>query len=270
MKKDYMPVAETETGLSETDFIDRFWTGIWQNTEPTFLAATIERREPFQVMRPFFSKLPPDSRILDGGCGLGDWTLYYASKGFQVVGLDLSRVTIEKLNELFPGQHFKTGDIRKTEFEDNFFDIYFSWGTFEHFENGLGEPLREARRILKPGGYLFITVPFQNGRHLSREKHALQCWDENYDPGKGYQSKMRFYQWRLTRPELQRELEINGFKTLKVQPVDKWHGLYRMLELDYHINTSSKFGSWLHSKLYRLVPEGYASHMLMGVAQKIA
>ena len=97
----------------------------------------------------------------------------------------------------------------------------------------------------------------------------MQFWDENYDKDKGYQSKMRFYQWRFTKPELQRELEINGFKTLKVEPLDKWHGLYRTLEFDYHLKTSSRFGSFIHSALYRLVPGDYVSHMLLGVAQKI-
>lgn len=269
MKKDYIPVTETDTTLSETDFIDQFWTAIWNGIQPASLAGTIEQREQFQVMESFFSNLPPKSRILDGGCCLGEWTLYYASKDFQVVGLDISRTTIEKLNEFFPECIFKVGDIRKTEFEDNYFDLYFSWGTFEHFENGLGEPLREAWRILKPGWYLFITVPFQNGRHLRRDKRALQFWDEYYDKDKGYLSKMRFYQWRLTKPELQREFEINGFKTLKVEPIDKAQGLYRAIKHDLKINPDSKIGKIMRSVLYPFVSSNYVSHMLMGIAQKI-
>lgn len=268
MKKDYMQVTETETVLSETAFIDQFWTGIWEASQPAFLASTLEEREAYRLMKPILETLPPNSRLLDGGCGLGEWTLYFASKGFDAVGLDLSQATITRLKELFPERVFLAGDIRKLGFEDNSFDLYFSWGTFEHFENGFGEPLREAWRILKPGGYLFITIPFQNRRHQRRDRRELQFWDENFDPLEGYRSKMRFYQWRLTQPELRREFEIHGFKTLGITPIDQWHGIYRLLELDYRIDTRSKFGRWLHSTLVDWLPVNYAAHMLMGVAQK--
>jgi len=46
-------------------------------------------------MQSYLEKLPVGCRMLDGGCGLGDWTLYLAEKGYQVTGIDLSRSTIQ-------------------------------------------------------------------------------------------------------------------------------------------------------------------------------
>src|SRR5262249_17010217 len=130
-------------------------------------------------MKPYLDRLPKGSRLLDGGCGTGEWTLYFQQKGFDVCGLDISRTTVEKLKSYFPDSRFVVGDIRKTDFPDNTFDAYYSWGAFEHFEIGLGPCLDEAYRVLKPGGWLFISVPLHNGRLVRKERKPLSVWDED-------------------------------------------------------------------------------------------
>lgn len=270
MKKDYIPVTNSESSKSETAFVEEFWTHIWDkhNVNRDSVIGEIERQEEFRLMNPYISNLPPKSRILDGGCGLGKWTLYWSKRGFEVVGLDISKATIEKLKERFPEHNFICGDIRYTGFDDESFDAYFSWGVFEHFEIGLGPCFKEANRILKKGGYLFVSVPFQNGRHLRRDKYELSKWDENFDREKGYVREMRFYQWRLTKPELQREFELNGFKILKVEAIAKEHGLYRAIKHDLGIEPGTKLHKKMMSLLYPFVPKDYVAHMIMGIGQK--
>jgi ubiquinone/menaquinone biosynthesis C-methylase UbiE len=269
MIKDYLPVSENGSYLSETAFIKDFWSQKWdQRALPTELVQRIEHREEFKLMQPFLANLPPGSRLLDGGCGQGEWTLYFAERGYQVTGLDLSQSTIQKLNARFPDHDFTTGDIRQIDFGESSLDAYFSWGVFEHFEAGLGAPLAEARRIIKPEGYLFISVPFQNVRHTRHRQQPLWNWDENFDPQNGYAANLRFYQWRLTQSELMRELEMNGFKTIQIAPIHKRVGLRRMVQLDLHIDPHSIPGKAAQVLIYPLLPKTYVAHMLFAASQK--
>ena len=169
---------------------------------------------------------------------------------------------------MIPDVTFAHGDIRDTDFPDASFDAYFSWGTFEHFEIGLGPCFEEARRILKKNGYLFITVPFQNGRHTRRDRRALWHWDESFDKQTGYRSPMRFYQWRLTLPELHQAFEMHGFRFLQGRPIHKIVGLRRMLKHDFSLPYESITHRILRPLLRPLVPARYVSHMILGVGSR--
>ncbi len=44
-------------------------------------------------------------------------------------------------------------------FDNAYFDGVWSLGVIEHFIDGYASIILEAKRVLRPGGYLFITVP---------------------------------------------------------------------------------------------------------------
>jgi SAM-dependent methyltransferase len=268
MRKDYVPVGES-AGVDETDFVERYWTNVWKNHDRPPDLSALERREEYRIIRPFLSRLPAGSRLLDGGCGLGEWTVLFAQQGFDTVGLDLSVEVVEKLNRSFPTHQFHRADIRQTGFPDQSFDGYFSWGAFEHFENGLGDCLDEAHRILRPGGWLFISIPFDNWRHILRDAGRLERWDEGFDPHKGYTQAHRFYQWRLTRPELRRELELRGFGVESVTPISKLQGVGRMLQYGLPVvRKDSRAYYAIRRGLAAVLPASFVSHMLLAVAQR--
>lgn len=252
MKKDYLPIAKNE---KEADFVENYWTARWNAAQLPKQIYQAVKRDELKVMLPYLSKLPKSSKILDGGCGLGLDVLYLNSLGFKTTGIDISRKTIKRLQKKFPHDNFLIGDIRKTKFKSNSIDVYFSWGTFEHFEMGLTDCFVEARRILKPNGLLFITVPFANIRHIIY-------------PGLKPEKQMRFYQWRLTKEELNQELVMNGFKPLVIKPIHKAHGLRKFLMHNLGVSPNSFWHKPLLYFLYPLVPGMFTAHMLMAVAQK--
>lgn len=269
MRKDYVVVGKGEVADLEEDFVERFWTRHWDSVAKTPNVGTVGRSDEYRAMLPYLERLPPGSQMLDGGCGMGAWTVFLSSQGFNVVGLDISERTITRLKELLPRHRFVCGDIRRTSFHDGSFDAYLSWGTFEHFENGLGECVREARRVLKPGGLLFVSVPHQNWRHILRDSRALHKWDSTYDPTHGYRQPQRFYQWRLTRPELHRELELGGFRVLEIKRIGKRHGVYRWLQWDFRLFREGTTLFKLVQLAFSLVmPAGFISHMILAVAEK--
>jgi SAM-dependent methyltransferase len=269
MRKDYQPVADLAPGASEAESVERHWAGIWKRHDQVPDVSALAQRDEYQIIRPFLERLSSGSRILDAGCGLGEWTVFLGQLGFEVVGQDLIPEIIEDLTARFPAQRFVRGDIRQTGFASESFDACFSWGAFEHFENGIGDCLDEARRILRPGGWLFISVPFQNWRHTIRDARPLETWDPSFDRTTGYPRPQRFYQWRFTRPELQRELELHGFRCESVTPIHKLSGVGRWLQWDFPVfkkDTKAYFAA--RRAFAAVIPAAYISHMILAVAER--
>jgi SAM-dependent methyltransferase len=199
---------------------------------------------------------------------MGGWTVFLTNQGFRVIGLDISQRTIARLKDLLPDYQFVCGDVRQTEFADAFFDACFSWGVFEHFEQGLGSPIAEAWRVLKPGGLLFVSVPYQNWRHIFRDARTVEKWDENLKLTDGHVVPLRFYQWRLTKPELWRELEMRGFKVHHVYAIHRKEGVRRMLPLDFKLEPGTLAYRFLLRLFSRILPASLVAHMIMAVAEK--
>ena len=208
--------------------------------------------------------------LFRSGCGLGEWTVFLSSQKFDAYGLDISASTIERLKKHFPNEQFIVGDIRKTGFPDGYFDAYFSWGAFEHFENGLSKCIGEAHRIIMPGGYLFVTVPFHNTRHWYADKLTYRrSTSESNDISRTLKTPMRFYQWRLTRFELKQELEMQGFKTLSIKPIHKDEGLSRFAHHSFGTEPGTRIHFMLQKLLGFFVTRNYVAHMLMAVGQRL-
>lgn len=258
MRKDY--IAATEPADHETEFVEKYWTAVWEREGgPQGHIDRIPRKNEYRVIAPYMEKLPQGARVLDGGCGLGDWTMFFARRGFSVAGLDLSRQTVEQLKARFPEAEFVDGDIRHTNFPDASFDAYFSWGVFEHFESGMQECIREAFRLVKPGGYLFISVPLDNLRHSVLGAFTRQR------PAAG---NLRFYQWRLTRAELARELSIGGFEVLETRPIHKRQGVLRSLHHEFGLPYEWFFTRGLSAVLAPFIPGPMIAHMVLAIAKK--
>jgi SAM-dependent methyltransferase len=262
MRRDERHYDATE-GDTEIAAIEAQWTRIWEaQGGPQGQAARITRREEFKLMWPYIRRLEKGARLLDGGCGLGDWVVWLTRAGYPTLGLDVSKRTIGKLKELFPDKQFAVGDIRATGLPDGCIDAYFSWGTFEHFEEGFGAVVREGFRVLRPGGLLFVSVPFDNLRH------ALHATLWNRWKRAPLASPTRFYQWRLTRGELAAILAAGGFAVEDVRIIHKRQGLQRALQHNVGLNPTSVLARGLAVLLAPFVPKVLVGHMILAIARK--
>lgn len=102
-----------------------------------------------------------NKKILDYGCGNGVHTVFLAKVGKEVVGIDLSKPSLELAKKRVAGAgvaektSFLCMDCEKLEFPDNSFDLVFDGGTLYALD--LDKAFREVARVLKPDG-VFIGI----------------------------------------------------------------------------------------------------------------
>ena len=261
MRKDYIKSSNNQA-RDPTEFIKQYWEQKWREQgEPQQSDSKIACREEYRIITSYLRLLPKNARLLDGGCGLGNWTVYFSKRGYSVLGIDIAGETIKKLQALFPDVDFLVGDIRNTGLEAKSFDCVFSWGVFEHFEEGVHPCIREAFRLLKPGGYLFVSVPYDNVRHALRSIRDHKRVDFN-------DKNMRFYQWRFTRKELRTELRLGGFDVLEIRQICKSQGILRSLYHEFGLHYDWFVTKGLSLLLRPFVPAWLVSHMILSIAKK--
>ncbi len=96
-------------------------------------------------------------RLLDFGCGGGKFLGQMHAQGCQVVGVDmLDRVAERIRREL--GLPALAGDLGSLGLAASSFDVVTMRQSLEHVHDPL-EVLRQARRLLVPGGKLIVSVP---------------------------------------------------------------------------------------------------------------
>lgn len=103
---------------------------------------------------------PKQMKMLELGCGIGRMTKYLASIFGEVHATDVSgemiRTARERLKGLASVRLYETSGYDLSELEDNYFDFAFSAFVFRHVPTPaiIEENLREAYRVLKPGGVM--------------------------------------------------------------------------------------------------------------------
>lgn len=160
-------------------------------------------------------------RVLDIGCGTKPYKKYLVAST-EYIGMDESK-------DVSPGVLAKSDKI---PFSDGYFDSVLCTELLEH----LPEPqdtLKEIKRVLKKGGYLYLTVP--------------QEWCLHYEP--------RDY-FRFTKYGIKYLLEKNGFEVIRIDRIGgtfslvgqrvidtSWHLAVRMMKYLFGLKYAEKIAS---------------------------
>jgi ubiquinone/menaquinone biosynthesis C-methylase UbiE len=100
-------------------------------------------------------------RALEVGCGRGTVSQFLAADGHDTVLLDTSpdALDIARRNFEAAGLHgeFVLGDAEQLPFGDGAFDLVFSIGLLEHFDDP-SRLIAEKRRVARPGGLIWDEV----------------------------------------------------------------------------------------------------------------
>lgn len=97
-------------------------------------------------------------RILDLGCGDGTHVRQALAYGTELYGIDYSPDVVERAKQLVPEASFQPASAYALPYGDDFFDAVYSVDVIEHLEDP-ERMLKEAQRVLKPGGWIVIQTP---------------------------------------------------------------------------------------------------------------
>ena len=118
--------------------------------------------------------------VLDIGCGRGGGlaALLADNPGLQAVGIDQSLVSLSLARARVPRVDFRAADFARLPVAAGAFDLVISVEALHHAEN-LSAAIREARRVVAPGGALRIATFLTPGQ--VRLLRAAGPWDSWVD-----------------------------------------------------------------------------------------
>jgi SAM-dependent methyltransferase len=152
-------------------------------------------------------------RLLEVGCGDGDFLVSAEAAGWQVTGIEYSAAACETARQRLKSGAVRCGELAAAQLPAEQFDLCVISDVIEHVRSPL-DVLQEIHRVLKPGGALFIATP-------SSDSWSARLMRQRW---------MEFKPEHLTyfnRQNLQTALFKSGFRDIIVQPG------WKILSFDY-------------------------------------
>ncbi len=204
-------------------FYKFFWHGKTLGLHYGFWAGNVSNREEAILKEnevlANYANIKPESLVLDAGCGIGGSGIWLArERKAQVIGLNLVDKQLTKGKDLVKEKclsqkvNFVKGDYQELPFVSNKFDVFWSLESIEHSTN-IDNLIREAFRVVTPGGKIVIAATFLGRRELSdEEKRQMKV---------GQDVSGCFNDFR-TADEVGEVLKQTGFKSVINLDVTTW------------------------------------------------
>lgn len=114
-------------------------------------------------------------RILALGCGSGRNIIYLTRHGFETYGIDSSKIGIKIAKEWLREEGLKanlkvTSIYKRLPYKKNSFGAILCISALHHGKiKNIKKAIKEIKRILKPKGLLFLTVPKEKPKFKTKE-----------------------------------------------------------------------------------------------------
>lgn len=140
-----------------------------------------ETRYKMQPEIPLFAdfKSCNNKKLLEIGVGAGTDFLQWVRNGALAYGIDLTEEAIDHVKHRLSlynleAVEYKTADCENLPYDDNTFNIIYSWGVIHHTPN-TSKAFDEIVRVLKPGGKAKVMIYHKNSilAYLFWFKHSI-------------------------------------------------------------------------------------------------
>jgi SAM-dependent methyltransferase len=184
-----------------------YYEAFWADAPPDPEPWAWERRRALLL-----GEARPGERVLDLGCGAGRFVAALRGMGADPVGVEIAEAALERARAVAPGADLRRlADDGSIPLEHGSVDLVWCSEVLEHVAEG-AHLLQEARRVLRPGGRILVTVPY-HGR-VQAALTALLRFDAHFDPQGQH---LRFF----TRASLASSLLAAGFEAPSVLAVGR-------------------------------------------------
>jgi len=176
--------------------------------------------------------LEPGRNVLDWGCGLGQMSWLLERRGLAVTSYDMGRAPDEELI-IDPDRIIVGEDPVLLPFTSATFDAVLSCGVLEHVKDERGS-LREIKRVLKPGGLVFIYQLPQRYAYTELINRWRGLWHHprRYTPH-GIRRKLQSFGFRVLQQRRANCLPKNltGLPPLARRGYNRISGLVNLVDL---------------------------------------
>lgn len=121
------------------------WAALWGGFADPARLALIEA-----------ASIGPGRRVLDVGCGSGEFLELLASTGAEVAGIDPAPAMLELARRSVPGADIRSGDFSELPWPAASFDVVTAVNALQ-FADDMVVALRQAARVLRHGGHIGIA-----------------------------------------------------------------------------------------------------------------
>lgn len=146
---------------AKLEWWQRFFKGTWKYVQP--LMRTPEQTQKEADFAQDVLGVKPAAEILDVPCGEGRLTIELASRGYKMIGVDISEDFLKEAKAEARKRGLDItlhhGDMRKIQWENKFDAAFCMWGSFGYFDDqGDLEFIKAVNRSLKRGGGFLLDI----------------------------------------------------------------------------------------------------------------
>lgn len=125
-------------------------------------ADLVESKSPYPRLEAFIDAMPSGGRVLDLGCGPGNWAARMIERGLDVDALDASQGMVEIARSRF-GVEVRHARFEEVSGEDAYDGIWAHYSLLHASRDAIPQILLTLARALRPGGLFLLVLKLGEG-----------------------------------------------------------------------------------------------------------